>query len=58
MSSMSFTIEEERGTYTQPSRRHNGYYAGDFSRVPMATPQQLAALARLRPTGWATRRVG
>ena len=53
-----FTIEEDSGTFTGSLRRHNGYYAGDFSRVPMATPQQLAALARLRPTGWATRRVG
>lgn len=30
---MSFhTIEEESGTYTGPTRRHNGYWAGDYSR--------------------------
>lgn len=44
-----FQIEEERGTYTGPVRRHNGYYAGDFSRTPMPTARELAALARLRP---------
>ena len=26
-----FTIEEDSGTYTGTLRRHNGYYAGDFS---------------------------
>ena len=30
---MSFhAIEEESGTYTGPTRRHNGYWAGDHSR--------------------------
>ena len=31
----SLTIEEERGTYVRFPRQHphNGYYAGDFSRV-------------------------
>jgi hypothetical protein len=43
-----FTIEEETGTYTGPVRRHNGYYAGDFSRTPMRTASELAALARLQ----------
>ncbi|MFC4786316.1 hypothetical protein ACT8ZV_17700 [Nocardioides sp. MAHUQ-72] len=55
MSPMSYIIEEETGTYTGPRRRHNGYYAGDFSRTPLATPEQLAAIARMRPgnlTGW------
>lgn len=45
-----FIVEEEQGTFTGPDRRHNGYYAGDFSGVPMATPRQLAALVSLRPT--------
>jgi hypothetical protein len=43
-----FTIEEDSGTYTGSPRRHNGYYAGDFSRTPMRTAGELAALARLR----------
>jgi hypothetical protein len=31
----SLFIEEESGTYTtRPRHPHNGYYAGDFSRVP------------------------
>ena len=30
----SLTIEEERGTYVRsPHHPHNGYYAGDFSRL-------------------------
>jgi hypothetical protein len=44
-----FTIEEESGTYTGSRRRHNGYYAGDFSQTPMLTASELSALARLRP---------
>jgi hypothetical protein len=44
-----FTIEEESGTYTGSSRRHNGYYAGDFSSIPMPSARELAALAKLRP---------
>ena len=51
---MSFTIEEDRGTYERTSHRHDGYYAGDFSQVPMASPQQLAALIRLCPAGSTT----
>jgi len=43
-----FTIEEESGTYTGPVRRHNGYYAGDFSRTPMRTASELSALTTLR----------
>lgn len=42
-----FTIEEESGTYSGTRRRHDGYYAGDFSRAPMPTPGELAALTRL-----------
>lgn len=44
-----FIIEEETGTYAGSRRRHNGYYAGDFSRTPMRTAHELAALADLRP---------
>ena len=44
-----FTIEEDSGTYTGSLRRHNGYYAGDFTRTPMRTANELSALARLRP---------
>jgi hypothetical protein len=50
MSSMSgYIVEEEQGTFTGTARRHNGYFAGDFSEVPMATPRQLAALTALQP---------
>lgn len=49
-----FTIEEESGTYTGPRRRrHNGYYAGDFSRTPLLTASELSALAKLRPPTFA-----
>jgi hypothetical protein len=41
-----FTIEEDSGTFTGSLRRHNGYYAGDFTRTPMRTASQLSALAR------------
>ena len=44
------TIEEDSGTFSGTSHRHNGYFAGDFSRVPVAAPSTIAALARLRPT--------
>jgi hypothetical protein len=43
------TIEEESGTYTGSVPRHNGYYAGDFSRTPMRTASELLALTKLRP---------
>jgi hypothetical protein len=43
-----FPIEEESGTYSGPVRRHNGYYAGDFSRTPMRTASEVSALAKLR----------
>lgn len=29
----SIPVEEESGTYTGRQRRHNGYYAGDFSQL-------------------------
>jgi hypothetical protein len=44
-----FTIEEDSGTFTGSPRRHNGYYAGDFTRNRMATPSELSALAKLSP---------
>jgi hypothetical protein len=44
-----FTIEDDSGTYTGSVRRHNGYYAGDFSRRPVRTASELSALAKLRP---------
>jgi hypothetical protein len=44
-----FTIEEDSGTYTGVLRRHNGYYAGDFSRDAMCTASELSELAKLRP---------
>ena len=28
-------IEIESGVYTAPTRRHQGYYAGDFAPVPV-----------------------
>ena len=32
-------IEEESGTYTSRYRHpHNGYYAGDFSQMPVTVP--------------------
>jgi hypothetical protein len=48
-----FTIEEDRGTYTGSLRRHNGYYAGDFTRNTMRTASELSALAKLRPPAFA-----
>jgi hypothetical protein len=45
-----FTIEEDRGSYTGSLRRHNGYYAGDFTEHPMRTASELSALAKVRPT--------
>jgi hypothetical protein len=40
-------IEEESGTCTDSIHPHNGYYAGDFSDVPLSTPSELAALMTL-----------
>lgn len=40
-------IEEESGTYTgRPRRRHNGYYAGDFSQAPLTVPELRMVLPR------------
>jgi hypothetical protein len=44
-----FTIEADSGTYTGSLRRHNGYYAGDFTRNPMCRASELSELAKLRP---------
>ena len=49
-----FTIEEDRGTYTGTLRRHNGYFAGDFTRNPVCTASELSALAKLRPPSFGT----
>ncbi len=49
-----FTIEEESGSWTGARRRHNGYYAGDFSRTPMLTAGELAALTKLRAPTFAS----
>lgn len=46
---MSYVVEEESGTSTGTRHHHNGYYAGDFSRTPMASPERLAAITRIRP---------
>jgi hypothetical protein len=48
MTPMSYTIEEDHGTYTGTRHRHNGYYAGDFAPTQMRTPEQLAAIVRMR----------
>jgi hypothetical protein len=31
----SIIIEEERGTFVRSPHPHNGYYAGDFSRLEL-----------------------
>jgi len=31
----SIPIETEQGTYVGSEHLHNGYYAGDFSQVPI-----------------------
>jgi hypothetical protein len=49
-----YTIEEDSGTYTGSLRRHNGYYAGDFTRHPMRTASELSELAMLRPLTFPT----
>jgi hypothetical protein len=50
-----FTIEEDTGIYAGSLRRHNGYYAGDFTRNPMRTASELSALTKLRPPTLPTR---
>lgn len=34
----SIVVEEEHGTFIRTPRRHNGYYAGDFSVYPADRP--------------------
>ena len=43
----SLIIEVESGPCTGWVHPHNGYYAGDFSDVPLPTQSQLAALMTL-----------
>jgi len=45
----TFVIEEEHGTYTRTTHRHNGYCAA----APVPTQRQLAALTTLRPSAFA-----
>jgi hypothetical protein len=42
--------EFEQGSFvrTTTRRRHNGYYAGDFSNRPFPTEQQLRLLVSMR----------
>ena len=41
--------ELEQGNFVRTAqRRHNGYYAGDFSNRPLATEQQLHLLMSMR----------
>ena len=47
---MYHSIEEESGTYIpRQLHQHNGYYAGDFSTVPVRVPDYrlLLNLAKL-----------
>jgi hypothetical protein len=39
--------EHDSGVIRTRIHPHNGYYAGDFSDVPVATPRQLAAVTAL-----------
>ena len=46
---MDRIIEEESGTYTPPRvHPHNGYYAGDFSKVPFKQPDLRPLLVLTR----------
>lgn len=46
----SITVEEERGTYSRSPHPHNGYYAGDFGRLPVRrpTPRTLVVVGERR----------
>ena len=48
----SIYVELESGRSAGRVHPHNGYYAGDFSQVPMPTPAQLTAMTQLRPVGF------
>ena len=46
---MNRIVEEVSGTYTPRSAHpHNGYYAGDFSRVPFKQPDLRTLLTLTR----------
>jgi hypothetical protein len=48
--SASLTVEYEQGTThgrARAARRHNGYYAGDFSHAPMLTADELAVVTNM-----------
>ena len=40
----SLVIEEESGIYSGRSHPHNGYYAGDFSALPVRTDLSISTL--------------
>ena len=42
---LSLIIEEDRGTFAKRERRHNGYYGGDFSKLPYPTRPQTPSEA-------------
>ena len=44
--SKTLTIEEESGTFSRTWHPHNGYYAGDFSTVPMPLPGGVSGVGR------------
>jgi hypothetical protein len=44
----SITIEEERGTYLRSPHPHNGYYAGDFSRLDLGSPFRATTYVTVR----------
>ena len=45
-----FTIEQDSGTYTGSLRRHNGYYAGDFTHNPTRTDSEISELPASPPS--------
>jgi hypothetical protein len=56
--SASLTVEYEQGTThgrARAARRHNGYYAGDFSNRPIPVPVRTLRSAVAPGDGWATR---
>ncbi len=47
---ISLVIEEDRGTFSKRPRRHNGYYGGDFGKLPCPSPATISASPN-RPNG-------
>ena len=47
----SLIIEEDRGTFARRERRHNGYYGGDFSSLPLRSPLDLVDESGASTTG-------